>query len=661
MSYEYRSILDLDPSYELFQDEDFMEAHVVGQDYSRRFSGAQIRGLEKQERITTDQMLAARIGLNSNYQLPSLSTTNYLGPYVNVIHGLTILDEVCYSLQQQIDAIPPTGAIWGQITGSLTDQLDLVAALEAKEDSIATGDPDYYWAGDKTFKQVAFSELSGAPNMSNYVPKAGFTIITGNKYFINNNGTWFSSADVSGQAFAGNPIKIQGNTATSPYVGFQGTITSQNLEADRTWYLPNKDGVIALTTDFTSLAKATGSDINTGTDDDKYVTSLSIRNSNIFSAEKFGQFSLLTEKTSMLPNDAFVVEDAYTGGAKRLLKWSQLKVINDSLYYGQVPRQFSNGTTEKTSLASNDRLIMEDSADSYAKKSFKWSTVVKTLDSIYYWNTDSQFYSTTEKTTLGDNDIFIIEDAASTPTAYAKKSLKYSTLKTALDSLYGFWSAVTHGIKTNSNVGIGIDATSTEKLKVKGATYIDGTGLSSQYALYVMSEHGINVQTDGNGESSIISYSSGSNTAITGISVGGNAAYLHSESSTSLNCSRESSNTNGLIEIISVNRSTSATAANGIGATIGFYIENSAGNRISPASIGARLSDATSGSEKGELLFYCNSALRVKINKENDFEMESGTDIKFNSSGDGVILKSPNGTSYRVTIDDSGNLIRTAI
>ncbi len=578
--------------------------------------------------------------------------------------------------QQGFKHIPQGGQVKDMLVWSAPGTavwIDPATILELK---IEQGNENEFFSWDKTWKEIQFGYLSDVSpytiteankyirvnsdatgleyasiDLSGYVTKTLDETITGLKTFTNNNGLLIKNPSKTVKA-----LKLGVTSGTSEFVG---EIRYDVIGANRVWLLPDASGIIALTSDITSLAKASGADINAGTDDAKYVTSLSIRNSNIFSAEKAGQFSTLTEKTSITANDAFVVEHA-SGGAKQLLKWSRIKAYNDNLYYGNVAGQF-NATVEKTSLASNDRLIIEDSQDSYAKKSFKWSTVVKTLDSIYYWDTDSQFYSTTKKTTLEDNDIFIIEDAASIPTAYAKKSLKYSTLKTALDSLYGFWSAVTHGIKTNSNVGIGIDATSTEKLKVNGATYIDGTGLSSQYALYVMSQYGINVQTNGNGDSSIISYSSGSNTAITGISVGGNAAYLHSESSTSLNCSRESSNTDGLIEIISVNRSTSATAANGIGATIGFYIENSAGNRISPASIGARLSDATSGSEKGELLFYCNSAVRVKINKENDFEIESGSDIKFNSSDEGVILKSPNGTSYRVTIDDSGNLIRTAI
>ncbi len=47
------------------------------------------------------------------------------------------------------DAAVPT---WGSIEGTLADQLDLADALAGKEPTITPGDPDQYWAGDKTWK-----------------------------------------------------------------------------------------------------------------------------------------------------------------------------------------------------------------------------------------------------------------------------------------------------------------------------------------------------------------------------------------------------------------------------------------------------------------------------------------------------------------------------
>ena len=539
MSYEFKDIVGLPPSNSLFQDDFFIEGQVPGESYTKRFSGAQLRGIEKQERLEYDNLLRTRVGLNSNYSLPNLSVTNYLAPTVNVFHGMIILDTVLKNLQDQVNDIPTDGAVWGQISGTIEDQEDLIELVNTREPSITPGTSTQFWAGDKSFKQVTYEMLGGtfphptgfsnqpsialsganvisqitvnnqghvtgvtsraltlndmgldtsnyatlntpqtftaakvfanitpislqyasdsgsqlytslgfslpnqsitggsrrtgtiivpslaasytwtlptktgtfamlsdittpdlsgyvtlatsqtitgnkifqnnagvyiqngaviqilptgasgsglinnesltdvrtwtlpnksgtfamlldipsAPDLSGYVtkyldetitglktftnndglliknpastvktlklgvtigtseyvgelrydtieanrvwllpdksgtilvdgdlsayvPKAGTTTITGSKYFINNDGTWFSSADGSGQFFTGNPLKIKGNTATSPYIGFQGTITSQNLEADRTWYLPNKDGILAIVGD----------------------------------------------------------------------------------------------------------------------------------------------------------------------------------------------------------------------------------------------------------------------------------------------------------------------------------------------------------------------------------------------------------------------------
>lgn len=368
-----------------------------------------------------------------------------------------------------------------------------------------------------------------------------------------------------------------------------------------------------------SISKATGAEINTGTDDAKYVTSLSIRNSNIFSAEKSGQFSSLTEKTSMLPNDAFVVENA-AGGAKRLLKWSQIKATNDNLYYGSISRQFYVATAEKTSLAANDRLIMEDSADSYAKKSFKWSTVRTTLDAIYYGAFAGQFAATTEKTSVAANDIFVIEDSAS---SNAKKSLKYSTIKTALDLLYGFWASVTNGIKTTLKVGIGADATSSYQLYVQGGA-IQGAHFTSTAATAISAD----------------SVSSTDPTAL-----------FTSSAASALTARFSGASTNTEVEVLSIERTTSGTAANGIGGLLRFGLENASGTVIYPVYIGARLADATTGA--GELTLYCNSALRAKINAENDFEVSSGGSAIV-QSGDAYYLgaKSTDG-SWRIIM--SGN------
>ena len=53
-----------------------------------------------------------------------------------------------------------------------------------------------------------------------------------------------------------------------------------------------------------------------------------------------------------------------------------------------------------------------------------------------------------------------------------------------------------------------------------------------------------------------------------------------------------------------------------------------------------------------------SSAKQLKIDTDG---IEVTGDAEITNSSDGLILKSPNGTRYRITIDNSGNLVRTAI
>ena len=320
--------------------------------------------------------------------------------------------------QQGFKHIPQGGQVKDMLVWSAPGTavwIDPATILELK---IEQGDENEFFSWDKTWRQIDYSMLSGAPpevDLSNYVTKDGTETISGAKYFTSS--TRFVSASFGSGTYKSYiipyPTLLQDTLfVLPPDNGSSGFILSTDGSGNTIWISPPS-----------TLTKATSSDVNTGTDDAKYVTSLSIRNSNVFSAEKSGQFSSLTEKTSITANDAFVIEDA-TGGVKQLLKWSRIKAYNDLLYYGAVSSQFY-ATSEKVSLASNDRLIMEDSSASYVKKSFKWSTVRTTLDAIYYGNIASQFYATSEKTTLAGHDRLIIEDSEAT---YGKKSIKWSLI-----------------------------------------------------------------------------------------------------------------------------------------------------------------------------------------------------------------------------------------
>lgn len=290
-----------------------------------------------------------------------------------------------------------------------------------------------------------------------------------------------------------------------------------------------------------------------------------------------GQVSGLTEKTTPVDADNFMIEDSAASNAKKRVKWSSikatLKTYFDNIYYGAIAGQF-NATAEKTALANADLIVIEDSADTFNKKKVTWTNIkvfLKTyFDNIYYGAVSGQFAATTEKTSITANDLFIIEDSAA---SNGKKSLKYSTLKTALDSLYGFWSAVTGGIRTNNRVGIN--------------TY-PGTGTGVKV---VDINFGVDSKSTGN-----CAYRA---------EIEGNADF-------------------SFYPIITCYRTTTSTAAAGIGMIMPFYIQNSAGSNVLAAYTQVKLTNATAGSEKAEYSICVNSAVRLKIDDSNNVVAQTG-------------------------------------
>ena len=58
--------------------------------------------------------------------------------------------------------------------------------------------------------------------------------------------------------------------------------------------------------------------------------------------------------------------------------------------------------------------------------------------------------------------------------------------------------------------------------------------------------------------------------------------------------------------------------------------------------------------------------IRIRFNEQQEkidlkVDQQTSTDIEFTESTSGIILRSPNGTRYRVTIDDEGNFNKEAI
>jgi len=57
--------------------------------------------------------------------------------------------------------------------------------------------------------------------------------------------------------------------------------------------------------------------------------------------------------------------------------------------------------------------------------------------------------------------------------------------------------------------------------------------------------------------------------------------------------------------------------------------------------------------------FYTNNTARFKVKHDGDLDVTN--DLRFETNGKGVILTSPNGTKYRISVDNSGNLSTASV
>jgi len=290
MSFEYKSILDLSVAPDFLRDTDFVEAHRPGETYSWRFSGAQLRGLEKAERVAADNILVNRLGLiGANWSFPDLSGTNYLynmGSETTVVQGLIILDSAIKVLEEALLDIPPSyvhptgftnqpqellsGASIisgisvsgeGHVEGVFTR--NLVPADIGAEPSlpIATEEGTYLYK-NKTWKQITYSEISGTPNLTGYVTLSTAQTIEGLKTFQNATGVWIRRS-------LGNP-SIFNIAPPNDGVGVSRFHTLRpiaNTTGSWTWVLPNKSGTLLTDSDIPDLsgyAQLTGDNYFTG-------------------------------------------------------------------------------------------------------------------------------------------------------------------------------------------------------------------------------------------------------------------------------------------------------------------------------------------------------------------------------------------------------------
>ena len=316
------------------------------------------------------------------------------------------------------------------------------------------------------------------------------------------------------------------------------------------------------------LSKAVGSDINTGTDNDKYVTSSAIAGSNVFRSEKLGQIYALPSQT-IADTGMFMWESQGDSWAKvkttfSLIK-SNIKTYLDDYYLlkssKSIGSEINTGTEE-----------------------YKYVTPKAIADSnVFRSEKAGQINALTDKATPVDADTVMIDDSAA---SNAKKKISWATIK----SLLTHWVFDTNGISLKDStdyVGVGADSDTTTKMKVV----------------------------------------------------------------------KKSATGNTIENVLVIERQTSGTPADGLGGRILFRTELPTRSIADGGFIQAKL--ANSGTDI--ILEFGTLAVRFYINADGELVMSSGTNLIFTGSSDGVILKSPGGTSYKVLVDNSGTLTTTAI
>lgn len=250
---------------------------------------------------------------------------------------------------------------------------------------------------------------------------------------------------------------------------------------------------------------------------------------------------------------------------------------------------------------------------------------------------------------LDGNDRFVFE----LNSTGQKLKITYDQLLAELSDyfadLFGenFWEAVsTFGIKSTRVVGLGGEIDADENYWI------------------TIQDH----------EKAGIRVGSGNHTAITadggswGIDAYGAAGggYFKSNDNPSTRHEIKSENYDGLRTVIrTVRKSISAyTPANGIGSLIEFGIENTGRNIINIAYIGARLTNATAGSEKGEIVFILGSTIRAMITEDFDFALTEGSFIvpasygyNFGGKNNGNMRMIQIGSKIHVQIKEAGTWV----
>jgi hypothetical protein len=122
--------------------------------------------------------------------------------------------------------------------------------------------------------------------------------------------------------------------------------------------------------------------------------------------------------------------------------------------------------------------------------------------------------------------------------------------------------------------------------------------------------------------------------------------------------------TTGVQNAFTLSTTTNGVAAATFGPRLRFQAESASGTTRDAAAIDAVWTDATDATRTADIVFNTVSsagALTERMRLSSQGNLTASGDIEATDSTKGVILKSPDGTRWRIIIDDSGELTATAL
>lgn len=145
------------------------------------------------------------------------------------------------------------------------------------------------------------------------------------------------------------PTDIASDAAPGRWLKISSTLTDHNLLSGLQGGTTNEyyHLTAAELAKLVAITKASGAEIDTGTDDEKFVTSKAIRDSGVISTAKADEYETAANLTAIAAADLFLVEDASetVKNTKKNIKWEDLLATLSTHFRGvRVYRATPTGT-----------------------------------------------------------------------------------------------------------------------------------------------------------------------------------------------------------------------------------------------------------------------------------------------------------------------------